>query len=167
MNVVAAPSPKRPACLIEESSDEVFSWAKTKRPACWGRDESVGWAKPEKPARLSNVMNLLAVQSPSASLTWPWIERRSLSVVPSLEGQPDEIKWRRCYGLVELIKVAGPSSKGQLGWLSWWKFAEPCPNGQLIKWSEKRVGYQNQKASPVIGGDKYVGCQPKRTAYLS
>ena len=42
---MAAPSPKRPAWLIEESDDKVFSWAKSKRPACWERKEVIGRAK--------------------------------------------------------------------------------------------------------------------------
>ena len=137
--------PKGQPGWLNKEDDKVFSWAKSKRPACWGRKEVIGrakyhgqpilngkdWKVVSWPSPRSAVWNefidwqlakyrcqsleilkqieeLLAAPSPSASpdelseeVNGIWIEMRSLSAVPSLGSQPDEIKWRECYCTVK------------------------------------------------------------------
>ena len=67
-------------------------------------------------------------------------------------------KWILLPGQVQKVNLvkysdespAVPSPSASLFNWSWWKFAEPCPNGQLVKWSEECVGCQNQKASLLL-----------------
>ena len=150
--------------LIEAAS--LFEWrsesccrAKSKKSTWLNTAMNRRLCQVQVPALSNVVMNLLAMPSPSASPDEPseennvvWIEMRSLLAVSSLEGQPDEVKWKRmllfswvdksCWTkfkrpawLIKLMEVCWASSKRPADQMKLWMCRLPEPKGKPGYWT--------------------------------